>query len=47
LHGKAIELKEKKSVRKVMDKLKDKWMITLKDEISGNSLKLSINKKPH
>jgi transposase len=45
--GKAIELKEKKSIRKVMDKLKDKWTITLKDEISGNSLKLILDKKPH
>lgn len=45
--GKAIELKEGKSIRKVMDKLKDKWMITLKDEISGNSLRLTLDKKPH
>lgn len=45
--GKAIELMEGKSIRKVMDKLKDKWTITLKDEISGNSLKLILDKKPH
>lgn len=45
--GKVIEIEEGKSIRKVMDDLKDKWMITLKDEISGNSLKILLDKKPH
>ncbi|MFQ5452603.1 MAG: transposase, partial [Candidatus Zixiibacteriota bacterium] len=45
--GKAIELESGKSIRKVMDELKDRWTITLKDEISGNSLKIALDKKPH
>jgi len=35
------------SIKKVMDDLKDKWTVTLIDEISGNSLKIIIDKKPH
>ncbi|MEW6088080.1 MAG: hypothetical protein AB1498_07215 [bacterium] len=42
-----IEMEKGKSIRKVVDELKDKWTITLKDEISGNSLKLLLDKKPH
>lgn len=45
--AKAIELKTGNSIKKVMDELKDKWTITLKDEISGNSLKVLIDKIPH
>lgn len=45
--GKVIELKEGKSIRKVTDELRNKWTITLKDDISGNSLTLVLDKKPH
>jgi len=45
--GKAIEIEKGESIRKVMDELRDKWTIILKDEISGNSLKILLNKKPH
>lgn len=45
--AKVIELKTGNSIRKVMDELKDKWTITLKDDISGNSLKVNIDKKTH
>ena len=42
-----IEKEKQESIRKVTDDLKDKWTITLKDEISGNSLKILLDKKPH
>lgn len=42
-----IEADKGVSVKQVMDELKDKWTITLKDEISGNSLSILLNKKPH
>lgn len=42
-----IEMEKRESIKKVTDKLKDKWTITLQDEISGNSLKILLDKKPH
>lgn len=42
-----IEADKGKSVKQVVDELKDKWTITLKDEISGNSLNVLLDKKPH
>lgn len=45
--GKVIEIEKGLSIRKVMDELRDKWTITIKDEISGNSLQLLLNDKPH
>ncbi|MGC8979754.1 MAG: IS1634 family transposase, partial [Caldisericum sp.] len=42
-----IEQEKGKSIRQVVDELKDKWTVTLKDEISGNSINILINKKPH
>ena len=42
-----IEQEKGKSIRQVIDELKDKWTITLKDEISGNSVNILINKIPH
>lgn len=45
--GKVIEIEKGLSIRRVMDNLKDKWTLTLKDEISGNSLKLHLDHKPH
>ncbi len=42
-----IEMEKGKSIQQVTDDLKDKWTITLKDEISGNSLKILVNNKPH
>jgi hypothetical protein len=42
-----IEAEKKKSIKQVMDELKDKWTIMLKDEISGNTLSLLLDKKPH
>jgi len=40
--AKIIEGKEKKSLEKVMDKLKNNWTITLSDKISGNTLRLQM-----
>jgi len=45
--ARVIETDKGKSVKQVMDELKDKWTITLKDEISGNSLNILLDKKPH
>ncbi len=42
-----IEMEKGESIKKVTDELKNKWTIILKDEISGNSLKLLLDKKPH
>mgnify|MGYP006264413771 CR=1 FL=1 len=42
-----IEMEKRESIKKVTDELKDKWTITLQDEISGNSLKILLDKKPH
>ena len=44
---KVIEMEKEASIKKVMDDLRDKWTITLIDEISGNSLKILLNNKPH
>jgi len=44
---KVIEMKEGKSIKKVVEDLKDRWTIILKDEISGNQLELKFNNKPH
>ena len=45
--ARVIEIEKGESIKKVMDDLKDKWTVTLIDEISGNSLKITIDKKPH
>jgi len=45
--AKAIEIEKQESIQKVMESLKDKWTLTLVDEISRNSLKLTLDKKPH
>lgn len=42
-----IEMEKKQSIRKVVDDLKNRWTITLEDEISGNALEIEINKIPH
>lgn len=44
---KVIEIEKKQSIKKVIDDLKDRWTITLKDEISRNTLEIQLNKKPH
>lgn len=45
--GRVIEMNKGESIRKTMDNLKDKWTIFLKDEISGNTVKLLLDKIPH
>ena len=45
--AKVIELKTGNSIKKVMEELRDKWTVILKDVISGNSLKILIDKIPH
>lgn len=45
--AKVIEIEKKQSIKKVVDDLKDRWTIILKDEISGNTLKIELNKIPH
>jgi len=45
--GRVIEMEKGESIRKIMDNLKDKWTILVKDEISGNSVKLLLEKIPH
>ncbi len=44
---KIIELTQGRTLQKVIDGLKDKWTVTLYDEISGNSLKVMLEHKPH
>jgi hypothetical protein len=44
---KVIEKEKQTSIQKVVDVLKDIWTVTLKDDISGNTLDLIINTKPH
>lgn len=44
--ARVIEMEKQESIKKVTDDLKDRWTITLNDEISGNSLKIELN-KPH
>ncbi|MBI5613923.1 hypothetical protein HY947_03275 [Candidatus Gottesmanbacteria bacterium] len=45
--AKVIEQEKHNSIQKVVDELKDIWTTTLKDEISGNTMELVINTKPH
>lgn len=45
--ARVIEIERGESIKKVTDDLKDRWTITLVDEISGNSLKIELNNKPH
>lgn len=45
--AKVIEITTGNTLKKVTDELKDKWTIILTDEISGNSLELLLDKKPH
>ncbi len=45
--ARAIENETGQSVKQVMDVLRDKWTLTLTDEISGNFLKIQLDKKPH
>lgn len=45
--GRVIEMEKGESIRKTMDNLKDKWTILLKDEISGNTVKLLLDRIPH
>lgn len=45
--ARVIEAEKGESIKKVMEDLKDKWTIILNDEISGNSLKILLDKKPH
>lgn len=44
---KVIEIDKKTSLKNVIEDLKDKWTITLVDEISGNLLNILLDKKPH
>lgn len=44
---KVIENEKQASIQKVVEELKDIWTVTLKDEISGNTMDLAINTKPH
>jgi len=45
--ARVIEMEKGESIKKVTEDLKDNWTITLIDEISGNSLKIQLNNKPH
>ena len=45
--GKIIELTQGRTLQRVVDELKDKWTVTLYDEISGNSLEVMLEHKPH
>lgn len=44
---KVIEQEKQASIQRVVNDLKDVWTVTLKDEISGNTMELTINTKPH
>lgn len=45
--GKIIELTQGRTLQRVVDELKDKWTVTLYDEISGNTLDVMLENKPH
>lgn len=45
--GKIIELTQGRSLQRVVSELKDKWTVTLHDEISGNTLDVMLEHKPH
>lgn len=45
--GKIIELTQGRALQRVVDELKDKWTVTLYDEISGNTLEVILEHKPH
>ena len=45
--ARVIEMEKGESIKKVTDDLKDRWTINLVDEISGNSLRVEVNNKPH
>lgn len=45
--GKVIELTQGRSLQKVVAELKDTWTVTLYDEISGNTLEIMLEHKPH
>ena len=45
--ARAIEFETGKSIKQVVDDLRDKWTLTLTDEISGNSVKIQLDQKPH
>lgn len=45
--GKIIELTQGRTLQRVVDELKDKWTVTLYDEISGNTLEVMLEHKPH
>lgn len=45
--ARVIEAEKRESVKKVVDALKDKWTITLRDDVSGNTLKVILDKNPH
>lgn len=42
-----IEREKGISIKRVVDELKNKWMISLRDDISGNIVNLCLDKKPH
>lgn len=45
--GKIIEMTQGRTLQRVVDELKDKWTVTLHDEISGNTLEVMLEHKPH
>ena len=45
--GKIIELTQGKALQRIVDELKDKWTVKLYDEISGNTLEVMLEHKPH
>lgn len=45
--GKIIELTQGRTLQRIVDELKDKWTVTLYDEISGNTLEVMLEHKPH
>lgn len=45
--SKMIELTQGRTLQRIVDELKDKWTVTLHDEISGNTLDVMLEHKPH
>jgi transposase len=45
--AKTIELETGLSIKRVVDDLRDKWTLILHDAISGNSVKIRVDQKPH
>lgn len=45
--SRVMEQEKQQSIKKIVEELMDTWTITISDEISGNTMKILVDKKPH